>query len=467
MSFPGMENNSRGRGEARPSQIPSSATGGLGFVRTAKTHCTVGSASSSGVDSRVAAAQILARWLASGGFPERLIADDVRDHAFVTDLVLTTVRRRRTLEWVLDRYVGKNPGRETYALLLAGLCQLLFLPDMADYAALHATVEAVRRLSPRQTGFANAVFRNVQRDRDRLRAELAATPLAIRESHPDELVDRWTRFFGAEEAERLCAVDNEPATTTLTILPFTDSSRSGFLLGRFAAAGIAARPHPLEAAALVLGHGVRVPDLPGFHEGLYIVQDAAPLAALRLLAPKAGETILDACAAPGGKTLQLAAAVGPQGHIIATDLHEDRLASLRENVARAGFDGRVTVGACNAAEPAALTALFPVRAPDAILVDAPCSNTGVLRRRADARWRFSTKRLDALHRTQTAILGNAAILRPGRIVYSTCSLEPEEDEGVVEDFLAAHPDYRLERSEKLLPDDSPRDGAFAVLLRRI
>ncbi len=413
------------------------------------------------------AAQIIARWLKSGDFPERLIADDVRDHAFVTDLVLTTVRRRRTLEWALDRYVKKNPGREVYAVLLVGLCQLLFLPDVADYAALHATVEAVRRLSPRQAGFANAVLRNVQRDRDRLRADLAAAPLALRESHPDELVDRWTRAFGAEETARLCAVDNEPASTTLTILPFTDPAGAGPLLERFASAGIEAHPHPSDPAALVLGHGVRIRDLPGFHEGLFTIQDAAPLAALRLLAPKTGETILDACAAPGGKSLQIAAAVGPEGRVVATDLHEDRLAPLRENVARVGFDSRVVVGACNAADPEALAALFPDKAPDAILVDVPCSNTGVLRRRADARWRFSHKRLESLRHTQLAILKSAAALRPGRIVYSTCSLEAEEDEGLVADFLAQNADYRLERSEKLLPDATPRDGAFAALLKLV
>ena len=482
MSLPGMRSDTRGRDEARPSQAPSPtptrgrdearpsqapsptrtprgrAPGGPGFVRAASP--------SPGVDSRIVAAQVLARWLASGDFPERLITDDVRDHAFVTDLVLTTVRRRRSLEWALARYVRKNPGRDVSALLLVGAAQLLYLPDVADHAALHATVEAVRHVSRHQAGFVNAVLRNVQRDRAALRASLADAPLPLRESHPDALVDRWTRAFGAEEAARLCAVDNLPAATTLTILPLTDTAKADALAARFTAAGIEARPHPADPAAIVLGHGVRVRDLPGFDEGLFAVQDAAPLAALRLLAPRVGETVLDACAAPGGKTLQIAAAVGSAGHVVATDLHEDRLEPLRENVDRCGFAERVAVAACDATDAAALAALFPNGGPDAVLVDAPCSNTGVLRRRADARWRFSEKRLEALRRTQLALLKSAAALKPGRIVYSTCSLEPEEDEEVVADFLAAHPDWRLERSEKLLPDDSPRDGAFAALLRR-
>jgi 16S rRNA (cytosine967-C5)-methyltransferase len=419
------------------------------------------------VDSRLAAATVIARWLKTGDFPERLIADNVRDHAFVTDLVLTAVRRRRSIEWALDRFVRKNPGPDVRAALLVGACQLLFMTDVADHAAISATVEAVCHLSRHQTGFANAVLRGVQRERDAILADLAAMPLAVRESHPDELVARWTAAFGAEEAARICAVDNLPAGTTLTVLPFTDTAKAEALVSRLREAGVPARVHPLEPSAIVLGHGVRVRDIPGFDEGLFAVQDAAPLAALRLLAPQLGETILDACAAPGGKTLQIAASVGEKGRVVAADLHENRLAPLRENIARCGFLDRVAVAVCDAADPAALAALFKDGCrPDAVLVDVPCSNTGVLRRRADARWRFSEKRLKALHATQLAILEGVATLRPGRIVYSTCSLEKEEDEDVVSAFMAGNNAYRLERSERLLPDDSPRDGAYAALLRR-
>ena len=420
-----------------------------------------------GVDSRLTATTVLARWLKTGDFPERLIANNVRDHAFVTDLVLTAVRRKRSLEWVLDRFVRKNPGSEVRAALLVGACQLLFMPDVADHAAINATVETVRHLSRHQVGFANAVLRGIQRERDALLSEMSAAPLAVRESHPDELVARWTTAFGAEEAARICVVDNLPATPTLTPLPFSDAAKAEALAARLRDAGVPAHVHPLEPTAIVLGHGVRVHDLPGFDEGLFAVQDAAPLATLRLLAPQPGETILDACAAPGGKTLQIAASVGENGHVVASDLHEDRLAPLRENIARCGFSGRIAVSVCDAADPASLAALFPDgQRPDAVLVDVPCSNTGVLRRRADARWRFSEKRLKTLHDTQLAILASVATLGPERIVYSTCSLEKEEDENVVAEFLSKNNAYRLEKGKKLLPDDSPRDGAYAALLRR-
>ena len=419
-----------------------------------------------GAESRIAAASVLTRWLRIGEFPERLMAADTADHAFVTDIVLTAVRRRRALEWVLAKYVRKNPGPQVGAALLAGACQLLYMPDVADHAAVHATVEAVRHFSHQQAGFANAVLRAVQRDRDALLAELALQPLAVRESHPDELVARWTRTFGPGTAARICSVDNLPASPTLTVLPFTEPARAAALADRIRESGAEASVHPLEPAAIVIGHGTRIADLPGFSEGLFAVQDAAPLAALRLLAPKPGETILDACAAPGGKTLQIAAAVGPGGRVVATDLHEDRLAPLRENIARCGVADRVAVAVRDASASGAFDGLLQDGPPDAILLDVPCSNTGVLRRRAAARWRFGEKRLAALRRVQSAILANAASLNPGRIVYSTCSLEPEEDEEVVSEFLGDNPGYSLEKSEKLLPDDSPRDGAFAALLVR-
>ena len=456
----GTGNRERGTGDSGQTVKPS--------IRQSVNPSIHPASGEAGVDSRFTAATIVARWLRTGDFPERLIAETVRDHAFVTDLVLTTVRRRRSLEWALSRFVRKNPGPDVQAALLVGACQLLFLPDVADHAALHATVEAVRQMSRHQTGFANGVLRNVQRARETLLAELAAAPLALRESHPDNLVARWTQTFGADETVRLCAVDNLPAATTLTVLPFSDTAKAEALVARLCSSGVHAHIHPLEPAAIALGHGVRVRDLPGFNEGCFTVQDAAPLAALRMLAPQPGETILDVCAAPGGKTLQIAAAVGNNGHVIATDLHEDRLTALRENVARCGIADHVSVAACDAADPAALAKLLPDGPrPDAILADVPCSNTGVLRRRADARWRFSEKRLAALRGVQLAILESAASLLPRRIVYSTCSLEPEEDEEVISDFLARNGSYRLEKSEKLLPDDSPRDGAYAAFLLRV
>ena len=419
-------------------------------------------AQKAGVVSRIEVAKVLAKWLEHGTFPDRILDRDLADHAFVTDIVLGTVRRFRSLTWALESYVKKYPTPEIRALLLCGAYQILFMGDVPDHAALHATVEAARRFDGQLTGFVNAVLRNVLRNREGIVRQLHLRPLGIRESHPDIIVRIWERDFGPEKAAEMCEADNLAPQLAICALPFTDTGKAESLAARIAEAGHAARVHPLEPAAVLVGHGVRPDALPGYDTCDFVVQDPSTLASLRLLAPAQGETILDACAAPGGKTLQIAACVGPNGHVIAADIAQDRLKRLRENVSRAGFGDRVETIAADATKPFELKTT-----PDAILLDVPCSNTGVFRRRADARWRFDVRKAFlALVRTQLAILGNAASLLPKRIVYSTCSIMREEDEGLVTTFLASNKSYRLERMEKILPDASPRDGSFAALLVR-
>lgn len=420
-----------------------------------------------GVESRMSAIGVVSRWLRTGDFPDRLISDKARDRGFVMDLVFGTVRHRRTLGWALSKFVHREPAFELRATLLVGAQQLLFMDDVADYAAIHETVEASKRGQSRQPSFVNAVLRNLLRHREQLLADLTRQPLGLRLSHPDVLVGRWTAQFGAEAAERLCELDNQPAETIVIALPYTNEKGAAELLAHWTADGVSARLHPAEPSAIILGHGTRVEDLWGFKEGLFVVQDTATLAAIRLLAPAPGLSALDACAAPGGKTLQIVSSLGAKDSMTAMDLHEDRLARLHENLERCGFASRVRIVAGDATSSKTASAILRAGRPDILLLDAPCSNTGVLRRRVDARWRFDEKRQADLQKTQLAMLENLAGVVTTRIVYSTCSLEKEEDEEVVEKFLSRHPEFRLDASVKVMPDDSPRDGAFAASLVRV
>ena len=229
-----------------------------------------------------------------------------------------------------------------------------------------------------------------------------------------------------------------------------------------------ATPHPgLPSAAVVVPHGCHVDRLPGFREGLFAVQDPATLEAVRLLDVRPGQRVLDACAAPGGKTVQIAARLEGEGSLLATDCWRDRLRPLKENLERFGFARfvRVAVADAKRASPRDLGA-GPF---DRILADVPCSNTGVQRRRADARWRFDPARLAQLAETQLAILENLALrhLAPGgRLVYSTCSIEEEENEAVVAEFLRRHPEFRLADQTLQVPPDRECDGAFAAAIDR-
>lgn len=423
------------------------------------------STQNSSVNSRNVIAEILAAWLRSRDFPDHSVASVATDRAFVMEVLYGCVKRWRTLEWITRRCVTGKSQPAAVPFLLIGLYQVVFMTDVADYAAVNETVEASKKkLSPAGSGFVNAVLRRALREKKDILRKLRAQPLAVRESHPDLLVDRWKSRFTAGRTVRLCKWNNGSPDVVLCI------NQARTTLADYAAMlkekGLEAIPHPFESrSCLIVPRGVPIPALPGFGDGLFSVQDPSMLTPVKLLAPEPGDRILDACAAPGGKTMLIAEKTGPTGSLTAMDLREDRLDGLMENLARMRFDG-VKVVAGDAASPAAVLdgMLF-----DRILADVPCTNTGVLRRRADARWRFTLERLKSLLKTQRSILnGLAPFLKPGgTLVYSTCSLEEEEGGQLVRGWLQGHPDFFLDREIVLLPPDTGTDGLYAARLCKV
>lgn len=421
---------------------------------------------------RLAAAGIIAAWLESGAFPDRELARVTAGRPFVTEVVFGVIRHLRALRFFRERLAAREPAAPIEAVLLAALYELFFLRDTPAYATLHEAVEVARALSgrPAAAGFVNAVLRRAQREEEALRAALARAPAAVRLSHPDLLLQRWKSRYGEARANALCNWNNDRPPTVLRVL--TQRAGVGELIDRAAAAGIKLAAHPARPdLCLTLPRGVAVEDVPGYDEGWFIVQDAATLGAVDLLEPRAGETIVDVCASPGGKTAAIWDRMeGGKGRLVACDLHDDRLKRLRENLERLKIWNIEVVAADATGAERLRTVLTHARAgaPDAMLLDVPCSNTGVLRRRVDARWRFSETRLEQLMEQQAAILAAAAaVVRPGgRIVYSTCSLEPEENERQVQAFLAAHAEFRQEAEFVSFPPVSGMDGAYAARLRR-
>ncbi len=418
---------------------------------------------------RGAAARIVARWLGTGAFPDRLLDATSVERGLVDELVYGVVRWRRALDFLMGRLARRRADRNTTAFAWVGLYQLLFADGVPDHAAVFETVEAARGvLRADARGFVNAVLRRAQREREALRGALAAQPSAVRLSHPDALWRRWEGRYGAADAVRLCEWNNARAETFVRVAQTW--SGAGRFVELCAERGIEAADAG-HADCYRIGRGVRVPDLPGFAEGAFTVQDPATLTAPALLDAQPGERVLDLCAAPGGKTVILAESVGENGIVAAVDVHEDRLERLRETLARCA-PNRVKAARADARDfDATVAALEGAALPieyDAVLVDAPCTNSGVIRRRPDARWRFSEERLARLLPTQRALLETAARLAAagGRIVYGTCSLEPEENERVVDAFLRDHPDFAPCETRALFPPDSQTDGAYAALLRR-
>lgn len=398
------------------------------------------------MNSRRTAAFIVARWLATHEFPNEMLPQGGEDRAFVQDLVYTVVRRFRPLRSVLGGLLKTWPKGELEALVLVGAAQILYMPDVPDFAAVNETVAAAKASGrdKRLDRVVNGVLRNLIRRREEFEAKLAAAPLAERESYPNVLVKRWTARYGAENAETLAKWHNTPAETWLA-----------YPGGRFEK----------------LERGRKVTEVEGFDDGAFLVQDPATAGAIELLDVKPGLSVLDFCAAPGGKTVQIAWRLGG-GRLVAQEVNPRRLRRLQKNLERLKLawvettqslsqlasDLRVSVSPRDSIPP-----FF-----DRVLVDAPCSNTGVLRRRPDARWRWDADHLKQLTGLQAQILAEAAtrVAPGGLLVYSTCSNEPEENGDQVAAFLAAHPEFVEVSRRESVPFESGHDGAFACAMRR-
>lgn len=382
-------------------------------------------------NTRRTAAFVLAAWIRTKAFPSNLLPDG-NDRAFVQDLVYTAIRRIRPLRRVLGELVKTWPRGEMEALLYIGAAQILYMDSVPDFAAVNETVEAAKACpNPSVAKVVNGVLRNLVRRREEFVSALRDAPVAERESLPGPLYRRWVARFGERDAERLAVWHNVPAVTYL--------ARSD---GSFTA----------------LERGRRVEEVEGFAEGAFIVQDPGTQLAVELMDVRSGESVLDACASPGGKAIQLA---WRGAKVTACEVNPKRRLRLEENLGRVKLRGEVAVIA--ELPPPSAGASF-----SKVLVDAPCSNTGVLRRRPDTRWNWSEEKLAALVKLQAEILDRAApLVAPGgRLVYSTCSNEPEENLGQVEAFLARHPEFGLAATKESLPFETGYDGAFAAAMER-
>lgn len=412
---------------------------------------------SSSENSRLIAAQLLQRYVLRAAMPTRLIEAQVAHRAFVHEMVLGVVRHQLSLQWILQRLTRRGTPAELAPVCWVGLYQLLMMDDVEPYAAVNETVEAARALcGEAQAGFVNAILRRALREKEHLIGSLDAQPPHIRLSHPKPLIRRWKAVFGAENMERLCLWNNLRAATLLRVRP---PHTVDAVLEAFTQNGVPAAPHA-RAPFIELLAGARVTQCPGYREGWFVVQDPATLEAVRLLDPKPGERILDACAAPGGKTIAIADAMHGSGKLIAADFNRARLPRLRENLTRCAVPALVLN--LDATDPGGHHAL---KKPfDAVLLDVPCSNTGVIRRRPDARYRITRDHLKHLLALQARLIDAAIpLLKPGgRLVYSTCSLEPEENEAQADAALKRHPCLRQENQIRTFPPDDQIDGAYAV-----
>lgn len=417
---------------------------------------------------RTICANIISQWLNTSDFPDRMLPSNSNERALMQEIVYGICRWIRLLEAIIEQLVPRDPDPQTKAYLLVGLYQIFLMDNIPPHAAANETVEAAKAdLDQSRIRFLNGVLRNSLRKADEIQAKLHSQSLAIRTSHPDILVDRWTDELGEETATDICNWNNKRPPVILRVNHHRTTTKE--YINQLSAAGIDAEIHSADPKNrfLILPTGISVPDLPGYSEGHFAIQDPATIFAVDMLDLKHGLTVLDACAAPGGKTFACAEQMHNKGTIIALDRHDDRISMLRENAKRMRYSC-VKIHKGDATKKMGLANIENYGPFDRILLDVPCSNTGVLRRRPDARWRFSPERLRRLTGVQARMLNACSrLLAPdGVIVYSTCSLEPEENELQLDRWIDLNPNFKIESQSSLIPPDSNTDGAFAARLVR-
>ncbi|PYI61534.1 MAG: 16S rRNA (cytosine(967)-C(5))-methyltransferase [Verrucomicrobia bacterium] len=375
------------------------------------------------------------------------------DRGFALELFYGVLRNLTLLDFWIGCVRASGIDRDLRDILRFGLYQLLCLRT-PEHAAVHETVELAAK---KQRNVVNAILRTATRQRSELLARAAAQPLFVRTSHPQFLVERWQRHFGDEHAEELCKWNNLPAPVYARI-NLLKIDRTKFL-------HTYPESRPLRDRSMF----VQFNSLPSsaLERGHCYIQDPSTAVACELLDPKPAERILDATAAPGGKTGYIAQLMENLGIIVVCDRDPQRTDTLKENMARLG------VGIAQILQhdwtgkrvPPEITSVAPF---DRILIDAPCSNTGVMRRRVDVKWRLRATDFLRMHQRQIEIIrALVRLLKPnGLLVYSTCSLEPEENEEVVRRILESSPDLRLAEEERSLPFQDRFDGAFAAKLIR-
>ena len=427
--------------------------------------------------AREIAARVLLRRLQASSFVEDLLDDAFAttkmrpdDRRLTQEMVYGCVRWQGTLDWLVARKTGDRPQiPQVQVFLRLGLYQLFFLDRIPPHAACYETVEIAKRLGfEYQANFINAILRRCDAERAEIKlllAELQATQPHVGFSHPEWLVQKWTARWGADDTRKLLEWNNTAPLThirvnTLKTTPVALLDR--WRLKESVEYDFVRCPWADEGHVFALKQHPSLAVLESFREGWFYVQDPSTLLAVQALDPWAGETILDLCAAPGGKTAYIAQKMENDGELIACDQSADRLKLVKENCTRLGVTCVKTLALGDHPEAA-----LEFRKFDKVLVDAPCSNTGVLRRRLDLRWRVKPEELERLCETQLKLLHLAASrVKPGGIlVYSTCSLEPEENSEQIKAFLASHPHYKLESERELIPFRDGVDGAYVAKLR--
>jgi 16S rRNA (cytosine967-C5)-methyltransferase len=437
--------------------------------------------------ARGVAIKILNRFERSDAYLDRLIeaelsSDELNelDKGLMNEIVTGVVRWRMKLDWVLTGFFhGNFTKAETNiknALRIA-LYQIMFLNRVPQSAAVNEAVEFMKKVRGQKVAdLVNAILRNIIRNLDGIRypdpAEDKVRHLAVVESHPIWMTKRWIQRYGYEQARQLMAANNTIPALSLRLNSLKKDSAS--FLDALNKNQIQYEPSKYLPNFVRLHHMAGIGKSEFFRQGFFSVQDESAGIPVALLDPKPGERILDLCAAPGGKTTYIGELMKNEGEIIAVDRYETRLHLVEKACQRLGITNVSLI-----AEDAAAIQLAPA---DKVLVDAPCSGLGVIAKKPDAKWLREPEDIPRLADIQSRILENAAhLVKPGGIlVYSTCTIEPEENIDLIKGFLLRHPEFEIDPAQSFVKPELAAangtvetfqhehgmDGSFCVRLKK-
>ena len=372
---------------------------------------------------------------------------DPRDRGFITEIVYGSVKNRGKLDYVLNQFASTKVNKMdkwTRNLLRLSLYQILFLDKVPDSAAVNEAVKLAKHYG-HVDKFVNAVLRNILRGMDGIQwPDKAKDPvqyLMVQYSFPQWMVERFIRQYGLEDAERLCDWYNQPAA--MWIRTNTLKTTRAELKQILEKEGLTVSESRHTPEGLKIENAVNLHKLKSFQQGLFTVQDESSMLVALAAEPAPGQRVLDVCSAPGGKTTHMAQLMKNKGSIYACDIHKHRLDLIAENCKRLGISNVELVQQ----DGTKLTKRW--QEPfDVVLCDVPCSGLGVLGRRADARWAKESEDIAGLCKIQKKILEEAAqlVVPGGTLIYSTCTIAPEENQEMVKAFISEHPEYELDET---------------------
>ena len=395
----------------------------------------------------------------------------------LTALLYTTVERKLTYDYYISSLAGRSPDKiDTYtrAVLRLGLCQIADMNSVPNFAAVNETVKLGRNVGER--GFINGILRAAAKNPDALplppREKNFKRYLSVKYSFPLPLVKHFASLIGEEETEKLLMHFNTEKYTDLTVNTIRTSREE--LISRLSECGVGATPSESLPLSLRIDGSVNPERLPGFSRGGFFVEDSASLLSVMALAPLSGEVVVDVCSAPGGKSFASAILMGEEGRVHSFDLHESKLSLISGGRERLGLKS-ISVSARDALTPD--PALFGTA--DAVICDVPCSGLGVLSKKPDLRYKDASAMAELPELQLEILKASVGYLKPGgRLVYSTCTLNPRENEEVVEKFLSENAGYVREDfavgkysssggSLTLYPHISHTDGFFIAKIRKL